>query len=201
MELVKNKLPERYIAIHIRRGDYIKFIHNFDILKEFKRCEYLYFQKAIILLKDKYPHLENAPIIVCTDSPKLVDLNLIAMTNGLGEPSISFAPSIPEVPGKFSDFITLYLADAIVISNSTYSWWAAYLKDKPTVCPSPWWDPRGFPGKALGLDGPYLHYPSWWLLNPEDGNLVREPYSSIGEKEDISNNVPKFFKYLRGMFV
>lgn len=194
LELVKEKLPKKYIAIHIRRGDYIKFIHNFDILKEFKRCEYIYFQNAIQLLQKEYLFLKDVPILVCTDSPKLVDISFFG-------PNAQLAPMVENVSGKFSDFITLYLSNAIVISNSTYSWWAAYLKDKPTVCPSPWWDPRGFPGKALGLDGPYLHYPSWWLLDPETGDLIREPNSKKGEKEDISDNVPKFFKYLRGMFV
>ena len=111
-------LPKKYIAVHIRRGDYVKFIHHFPLLREFKRCEYAYFKAGIAHIRNIRPDLRDAEILICTDSPDKVDLQEFADDASV----VSFAPVAPDVKPKFADFITLYLASAVVISNSTYSW-------------------------------------------------------------------------------
>lgn len=181
---------QNYIAVHIRRGDYIKLMHKIPLLREFRRCQLEYYKSGIKKLRESYP---DCPLLVCTDCPKWVapllsELDLKAV----------LAPLAPGIDPKISDFCTLYLANCgIVISNSSYSWWAAYLNPQRTViCPSPWWDPDGFIGTSMGLDGPYLHYPEWLLLDADTGKLVREPHGK--DKPDTNSDTLALYKLIRG---
>lgn len=196
IDKLKPLLPEKYIAVHIRRGDYIKLIHKIPILREFRRCQLSYYQSAIKKIREIY---HNEPLLVCTDSPDWVK-TIMKELDPEHSDNIRLAPIHEEISPKFSDFITLYLSQAMVISNSTYSWWAAYLNNENiTVCaPTPWWDPDGLIGTGLGLDGPYLHYPSWYLFDTDDGHLVREPYSNKGEKLDLNHETLNIYRLIRG---
>lgn len=69
------------------------------------------------------------------------------------------------------------------------------------ICPSPWWDPDGFIGTAMALNGPYLHHPDWWLLDTDTGKLVRTPDSKEGDKPDNSNETLLLYKLIRGMLL
>lgn len=189
LEKLKPYLPAEYIAVHIRKGDYIKAMHSFTIFKEFKRCSDQYYIRSVEDIKKVHP---NLPVIMCTDSPDLVGELLLKL-------NATLAPIVPEISGKYTDFCTLYNASALVISNSTYSWWAAYLRPgRLVIAPSPWWDPDGFIGGALGLSGPYLHYKEWHLNDPDTGEFVEGSGSRVIELED---NTPDIFKAIRGIIL
>jgi hypothetical protein len=194
LDKVRAIVPDAYLAIHIRRGDYIKAIHQIPLLREFKQCQLNYYKSGIQLLRSFYPEL---PILVCTDSPKWVTPFLSELDS-----TAKLAPTISDISPKFTDFCTLYLAKGVVISNSTYSWWAAYLQnDRPVICPTPWWDPRGFIGSGMGLNGPYLHYPEWWLLDADTGGIKRHPHSKEGEPEDTNADTLDLYRMIRGILL
>lgn len=191
---VRAILPPRYLAVHIRRGDYIKKIHNIPLFREFKQCQLAYYKEGIRILRMIYPEL---PILICTDSPKWVTPLL-----GDLDPLAKLTPTLPEVQPKFSDFCALYLAEGVVMSNSTYSWWAAYLRNnRPIICPTPWWDPRGFIGTGMGLNGPYLHYPEWLLLDADTGAIKRQPHSQEGEEDDTNSDTLDLYRMIRGVLL
>lgn len=189
LDMMKNVLPHEYIAVHIRRGDYIKSIHHIPLLREFRRCQLLYYQQAIKKLRYYYP---DCPVIICTDSPDWVELMLLEL-----DAKAMLAPSIPEINNKYSDFCILYLANGIVISNSTYSWWAAYLnKGRKVVAPSPWWDPDGFIARGFNLDKHYLQYPEWTILDTNTGKPVKLQLPDYTEDDTLS-----MYKLIRGMII
>ena len=175
LEAVTSAVPSQYITVHIRKGDYIKLIHTFPLLREFRRCQLDYYKKGILMLRKIYP---DCPLLVCTDSPKWVSPLLSEL-----DPKAVLAPTITNISPKYTDFVVLYHSLGVVMSNSTFSWWACYLNPgRPVFAPSPWWDPDGFIGTAMGLDGPYLHHPDWYLLDPDTGNLVKAPNSNSGKR-------------------
>lgn len=189
---VRDIVPSQYMAIHIRKGDYIKPMHKIPLLREFRRCQLEYYKAGIRKLREVYPdHI----LIICTDSPNWVSPLLKHL-----DPNAILSSTIADIDPKFSDFCTLYLANAVVISNSTYSWMASYLNpDRLIICPSPWWDPDGFVGTALGLDGSYLHYPNWWILDADTGDLIREPYRI--NKVDTNSDTLALYKLVRGLLI
>lgn len=188
LEKMRAILPPEYIAVHIRRGDYVKTIHKVPLLREFRRCQLAYYQAAIKVLRKDYP---SCPVLICTDSPQWVQ----PLLKDLDDKAV-LAPIPSDIKPKFADFCTLYLATSIVISNSTYSWWAAYLNNKRSIiAPTPWWDPDGFIGSAYRLHGNWLHFPEMQLLDADNG----EPRTV----ENITDNTEPLliYKVIRGMLI
>ena len=185
-ESVRAHVPEHYIALHIRRGDYLDTVSSIPVLRQFKVCSLEYYRAAIMHLRSIYPEYA---IVVCTDSPDWA----ASIISDLDD-NISLARVIPGISPKLSDFTILYLADAVIMSNSTYSWWACYLRPRAhIISPTPWWDPAGFIGTAMGLHGPYLHYPDWTLLDADSGALV--PSNTI---RDTDSETLSVYKLVRG---
>lgn len=190
---VRQNLPDEYIAVHIRKGDYIKKMHKIPLLREFRRCQLEYYQEAIKQLRTIH---STCPILVCTDSPQWVTPLLSQLDS-----KAVLAPIPKGLDAKFSDYCTLYLATVgIVISNSTFSWMAAYGRNnRIVICPSPWWDPDGFISNGLNLDKPYLQHPDWWVLDTDTGNLIRKSVKSnnINHQPDTLN----IYRLIRGMLL
>ena len=186
---VKNALPKEFIAIHMRKGDYYKIIHNVSpSFKEFNNCNDYYYIAGIKKIRKQFP---NLPIIVCSNNKEIIDLEKINDTEN--ENMISFSPKIEGIKDKFIDFCTLYLSKALIISNSSYSFWAAYLGEHDIViCPSPWWDNNGFLGYHI-MDNNNYYYPTWILLNPKTGKKA--------EKEPEKEKTLNFFRLIRGFVV
>lgn len=186
---IKKLLPTKFNVIHVRLGDYEKPDNEFTIIKGFSKCKTNYYKNGYDLLTDE--HSIVYPTIVCSnDLPKATNMLKDVIPNIL--PSSNY---YEDVSPKFADFIIMYLATNIIMCNSTYSWWATYLSNnskEKVVCPSPWWNPKGFIGTALALDGPYLHYPKWITLDPETGDLMTK-------RTDNDKNVNPLFKIGRGV--
>jgi hypothetical protein len=131
----------RPIIVHIRRGDYLA-IRELGFLHE------EYYRSGINLLASKYP---EKPIWIFSDQ-------LDGITKYI--PS-EFTDRIKIINFDQDDAVAnleaMRLGDAYVLSNSTYSWWAAMLSIsmKPeVVCPSRW-----FRSKA----NPSMYIPGSWI--------------------------------------
>lgn len=120
------KFDKKILTVHIRMGDYLQpsymsthFICNRD-----------YYINAL-----KNYNLNDYTIVVCTDDVasyiKYINIENAILCNSKDE---------------LEDLYMLSQADSSIMSNSTFSWWGAYLgKNKEKICaPSRW----------FGADGP-----------------------------------------------
>ena len=128
------------VSIHVRRGDYIKFQNYHLVLPK------LYFDKAISLFN-------NCFFIIFSDDIEWCKLNINAS-------NVYFS-------GGNLDYIDLFLMSKChhnIISNSSFSWWAAYLNknvNKKVVCPSKWFAESGPKNHDLFLD-------NWIIIDLDD---------------------------------
>jgi len=115
----------RPIIIHVRLGDY-REIPTYGVLDD------AYFEKALDVL---VAQVGNQGIWLFSDMP---DLALAKMPKKyLRKISV-----IPEIDGCAASTLQLMrYGSGYVISNSTFSWWSAFLRfdqSSPVICPEPW---------------------------------------------------------------
>ena len=121
-------LSQNSVAIHVRRGDYLK-----PKLNEFHgTCEIDYYKKAVELIIDK------------TISPKFYffsdDVNWVK-----SELASYFINSTVVENSEKDNWVDMYLMSLCqhnVIANSSYSWWSAYLnrnEHKIIIAPNKWY--------------------------------------------------------------
>lgn len=119
------------VAIHVRKGvDYqkIKWYQN--------TCDVEYYNNAVDYIKS---HVDNPRFFVFTDNPDWVAENLKGIDYELieGNPVSGW--------GSHFDMQLMSLCKHNIVSNSTYSWWGAFLnadKGKIVVCPDIWFNPQ-----------------------------------------------------------
>lgn len=132
---------ENDIAIHVRRGDYSRFKDSIGILSS------SYYLDAI---KEFGP---NRRVIVFSDD---IEINREFPTSA----DFSFTPEL--TLGKAMDSLFLMLKFRnLVMSNSTFSWWAASLgrSDKKIITPNKWF---------RGLEDPLdLVMPTWGSIKSD----------------------------------
>lgn len=110
------------VSIHIRRGDYVKFNHALNIY---------YYKKAMAEIKK---HIKNPVFLVFTDDVSWVRENLV-----FDDPCMYVCEM-----GEFHDYEELIIMSRCtnqIISNSTFSWWGAWLnvnEDKIVIAPKVW---------------------------------------------------------------
>ena len=157
VDAVRSRLPRHYVAIHVRRGDYLK-------VPLYAVCGTGYYRAAI-----ESCATAKLPVIVCTDDRKWV-----AESKELGGYGLS--PPVEGVPSYITDFITLIFADYCVIANSTFSWWAAYLGNaKAVFLPSQWYNEKDWRVRGLRLSHPTdFCVPGWIRLHNDSGEVVHE---------------------------
>jgi|688.fasta_scaffold428324_1 hypothetical protein len=143
IELEKEILRITPIVIHIRRGDYLKHKNSIGLLS------YEYFFKAIQEARKLNP---SAELWVFSDDE-------VSCERILGKLPFEFKKRIypsmsisPEEALKLMSFGT-----GIILSNSTYSWWAAYLSESANfvIAPAKW---------LRNLDDPKHLIPNEWIL-------------------------------------
>lgn len=124
-EKIKNLFTldfENTTCIHIRRGDYLKF-------KDFHlTCDSNYYNKAMSLIDSKN-------YIFISDDIDWVKKNF-------GNSNFTYSETNDEI----LDFCLMLLSKNIIISNSSYGWWGAYLnnnKNKTIISPKLWFGPKG----------------------------------------------------------
>jgi hypothetical protein len=125
---------KNYAALHIRRGDYINPANRANGILSVE-----YFQKVCNLLP---PELE---ILIFTDSPGDIsaELDMIDRRFRVIEPPMNSDP--------VESLLLMAHASHIVISNSTYSWWAATFASESAVifAPTKWFELRDDPVDLL----------------------------------------------------
>lgn len=118
------------VGIHVRKGnDYMSRIWYQNT------CPVDYYLKAIVKIREL---VENPIFFVFTDNPQWVKENFAGIDYKLveGNPAYGW--------GSHFDMQLMSLCKHNIISNSTYSWWGAFLNgndDKIVVCPEIWFNP------------------------------------------------------------
>ena len=142
LELAARLSRQTAIAVHVRRGDYVS---KPKAHKLHHVCTQQYFLDGVEHLRRKWP---NLPLLVFSD-----DIDWCKTALGLRGDVDFVDPAIPDV----DQFVLLSRCRHFLISNSTYSWWAAYLganNDSMIVAPRYW-----FRGVATSRTGLFL--PRW----------------------------------------
>jgi hypothetical protein len=127
------------IAVHVRRGDYLLHPQKHGILTM------VYYEKAVATARERLGN-PVAPLFVFSDDlPWCRAQPLFAGATFVDEPV---------------DYIALYIMSqfqTIVIANSTFSWWAAYMgpRSKTVIAPDRWFGPLG------PQDFNDIYLPSW----------------------------------------
>lgn len=98
------------IGIHIRRGDYVNN-PDFYLLPE---------NYYIFALLEHFPDLKNYQIILFSDDIAYAKIHFECLENA------HFSEGLSDV----EDMALMSLCDHFIVSNSTFSWWAAYLGQK-----------------------------------------------------------------------
>jgi len=104
--------------VHVRRGDYASVASN---LAKFGLCSVDYYVGAA----------DGSKVTVISDDPDWVQSNLLER--------LAPGSRIKRGGTLEEDFLDLVSAQELILSNSTFSWWAAFLgKASRIVAPVPW---------------------------------------------------------------
>jgi hypothetical protein len=111
------------VSVHIRRGDYLKSAYHTQIGME-------YYKKAFQIAKDK---VSDPHFFVFSDDIKWAKENIC-------ESNVTFIDN-NTVENSFRDMQLMSLCKNNIITNSTFSWWSAWLNDnnqKIVISPKKW---------------------------------------------------------------
>lgn len=123
-------LPDFYSAMHVRRGDYVS---DPLIARKFGPPSIDYYRGARRLLSE--------PLVIVSDDPGWCR-EVLAPEVG---PALVF-----DSGSLHGDFVALVGAHELVLSNSTFSWWAAFAGNAgKVVATMPWLDDPAEPDLAL----------------------------------------------------
>ena len=135
-------LENKPFAVHIRRGDYLGREDFHGLASED------YFLRAIRMIKASNP---SATFILFSDSPSLTK-DLLTDVNYISEVTDSHSPA--------ETLVLMSQCKGIIGSNSSFSWWAAYIMESEAIriFPRPWFVNRS-------LDTRDLLPPNWIQLD------------------------------------
>jgi hypothetical protein len=138
-----------HIGMQVRRGDYTLPL-NQKIQGLTTRA---YYERSLSLLRRMG---YNGPLCLATDSPEAVREEF----HGLGE-FIALDP--PPGTHPFEVVLILSRVDGLVIANSSFSWWAGFIGERPgrvVIAPRPWFT-------RASTDARDLLPPDWLTLDRE----------------------------------
>ncbi len=124
------------LGVSVRRGDYLMLQHNHCVLS------YQFYQIAF----DCFPSVDK--IYIFSD-----DYSWCKSTFG--------TDAIYVEEEKFTQLYMMTQMKNLIMSNSTFAWWGAYLNDKKgkIIIPDPWFGPNNFHHDTSGL-----YCPTWIRL-------------------------------------
>lgn len=113
-------LGDDTVGVHIRRGDYLRIPTVLGIL------DVDYYKRAI-------DQVDAETVVICTDDPEWAE------THFGGQCQISNFES------EIDDLNLLSQCKKVILSNSSFSWWGAYLgvEKERVIVPSRWFGPDG----------------------------------------------------------
>lgn len=138
------------VALHVRRGDYSKYKSKFGLLNEKyfasvleEICSNTEGELNIFVFSDD---LEEARSVIKFEHSK-AKIHFLDDLNSLSAAETLVLMSIPK---------------NIIISNSTFSWWAAFLgqKEKLVFVPDPWFKSKSVPEDLIPLR--WVRVPAIW---------------------------------------
>jgi len=128
-QLIKDQSRDE-VALHVRRGDYLSSQHQLHGALSGE-----YYLSALKKVREKHG---SKRIVIFTDSPEIVKKE--DWYRLLDKDKVRFSDSIR----PWETIIEMAHFSSIVCSNSTFSWWAAFIGEKKTIImPSNWL--RGIP--------------------------------------------------------
>ena len=164
------KLPFPSVAIHLRFGDMSFNQSNHIILPP------SYFINAIKKLLSLKPHLiDNHKFIIYgeKDDDEIINDYCKIINRNLDKPIdfIKFYDIYPNMR-DYQELIYMSSSQHLIIPNSTFSWWSAYLcqnPDKIVIHPSKWF---GINNSHNNIDD--IFPPEWIKINVDDNELKNE---------------------------
>ena len=130
------------LTLHLRAGDYFK-VGNIRAVHGVFSEDYV--KAALETVKYK------GEIICITDDPDSVTQAYPSI--------IPIVSRVISSSNYLEDFVTILTSPKIVISNSTFSWWAAYLSDAEVIGPKVW-----FANDLQAKFQPENFYPKNWII-------------------------------------
>lgn len=125
-------LMKEYISIHVRRGDYVK---NRNPLSKLLLLDKSYFDFAI---REAIEMFKNPKFLVFSD-----DINWVKKEYSKYSDMFVFVEGLKD----YEELILMSHCSHNIISNSTFSWWAAYLnKNQKKII---WCPDKGFGNKDI----------------------------------------------------
>lgn len=154
VQRVQGKVPEvdsqSSVALHVRRGDYLKLNALYNVL------DANYYLRALSLIDERID-----TVIIVSDDISWCKKNIAS--------KIPYKTVFSPFKDELSDFVLLHLSKRTVISNSSFSWWAAFLKyvrsdkqmddmDIHVLAPALWYNSSG---KLAHLNRDSFLPPKW----------------------------------------
>ena len=136
-----------WTAVHIRRGDYTKPV-NAD---HHGLLDADYYERAIEQMRTRNA---SSTLVIFSDDPSAAQ-SLLAHVDArmhFVEPA--------DTSHAMESVLLMSKASAVVMANSSFSWWGAWLADPtstPALAPTPWF--------KQALSDADIYYPSWSLLD------------------------------------
>jgi len=151
-------------AVHVRRGDYL------SLPTVVTTCPSHYFLSAMHEIRARHPATH---FNVYSDDPRWCEDNL-------GGPQdvtvILHDPTRHPILREMADFTAMCSSHAFIISNSTFSWWPAYLSESSDViCPDRWMNE----GALVDIDA--LVLPGWQRRSIDPNGPMRTPLLVVSE--------------------
>lgn len=133
------------IGVHVRLGDYVT---SRSTKAHHAVTDSDYFVEAIKLAREQ---IGDLPLRVFTDSPEMIAAGYLR--------SLSDSVEVSQATASWDALRELSSCAAIVMSNSSFSWWSAFIagpmqeREVPVVMPRPWFAMPGAADELLRIDG------------------------------------------------
>lgn len=126
--LASHKKVSHRTAIHVRRGDYVRIGYWFPL------CPVHYYTMAMDELSSEIP---TTHFLIFSDDPEWCEMQFGEVANA----TVVSQMGSNTIEREIAEFTLMRSCDAFIISNSTFSWWAAYLSGCGTVItPDRWYN-------------------------------------------------------------
>jgi hypothetical protein len=128
------------VSIHVRRGDYVS---NPNAAKVLGACDLVYYKSALEYFLGKYP---KGNVFAFSDDP-----DWVAKEIQPGFPSMVIVNS-NQGESSYIDMELMSMCDHHIISNSSFSWWGAWLNASPSkkvVAPKNWFSNKRYDSRHI----------------------------------------------------